>query len=90
SSGGDEETELDEASTTTATASQHHHQQHQQHQQECYTMDQLWNEIAAAEAEAGYVADSWGAGHHHGAAVELPSPVWEFCWDYSLWRIDDE
>jgi transcription factor MYB, plant len=95
SSGGDDEAELDEASTTTATASQHHHQQHQQqpHQQECYTMDQLWNEIAAAEAAASYM-DSWGIGGHAAPASEPPlmpsSPVWEFCSDYSLWRIDDE
>ncbi|GJN36294.1 hypothetical protein PR202_gb25141 [Eleusine coracana subsp. coracana] len=83
-----QEAELEEAAMATTAASQHQHQEHS------YTMDQLWNEIAAAE-EAGYVADHWGFGQHHGgAAVELPSmpsPVWELCPDYySLWRIDDE
>ncbi|KAK3137697.1 hypothetical protein QOZ80_5BG0456000 [Eleusine coracana subsp. coracana] len=93
----DDEAELDEASTTTTTASQHQHQQQQphQHQQECYTMDQLWNEIAATDAAASYNMDSWGIGHASVPAAEPPlmmpsSPVWEFCSDYSLWRIDDE
>ncbi|KAK3140909.1 hypothetical protein QOZ80_5AG0407660 [Eleusine coracana subsp. coracana] len=81
-----QEADLEESAMATTAASQHQHQEH------CYTMDQLWNEIAAAED--GYGADHWGFGQHHGgAAVELPSmpsPVWEFCADYSLWRIDDE
>jgi transcription factor MYB, plant len=82
SSGGDDEAELDEAST--AIASQHQ----PRYQQECCTMDQLWNEIAAAEAAASYNMYSWGIGPHAAAPVE-PSPLWEFCSDYSLWRIDD-
>ncbi|GJM94380.1 hypothetical protein PR202_ga11020 [Eleusine coracana subsp. coracana] len=94
SSSIDDEAELDEASTTTTTASQHQHQHQQQqpHQQECYTMDQLWNEIAAADAAASYNMDSWGIGHPTAEPpVMMPSsPVWEFCSDYSLWRIDDE
>jgi myb proto-oncogene protein len=59
-------------------------------------MDQFWNEIAAAEAAASYMmADGWGgAGYPAAAAAEPPvipsSPVWEYCSDYSLWRIDDE
>jgi len=91
SGGGDddEDAELDEASTTAA--SQHRHQQQQQ-QESSYTMDQFWNEIAAADAAASYMVDGWG-GAGHPAAAEPPapsSPVWEYCSDYSLWRIDDE
>jgi transcription factor MYB, plant len=84
SDGDDEaEAELDEASTAMAN-------QHQpQYQQECSTMDQLWNEIAAAEAAASYNRYSWGIGPHAAAPVE-PSPLWELCSDDSLWRIDDE
>jgi transcription factor MYB, plant len=52
-------------------------------------MDQLWNEIAAAEAAASYNMDWWGIGSHASAAPS-ESPLWEFCSDYSLWRIDDE
>ncbi|CAN6326462.1 unnamed protein product [Urochloa humidicola] len=86
-SGGDDDAELDEASTTAAS--------HHQHQEEpCYNynaMDQFWNEIAAASY---YMVDGWG-GAGHPAAAEPPaampsSPVWEYCSDYSLWRIDDE
>ncbi|KAG2615980.1 hypothetical protein PVAP13_3NG080477 [Panicum virgatum] len=91
SGGGDddEDAELDEASTTAA--SQHRHQQQQQ-QESSYTMDQFWNEIAAADAAASYMVDGWGgAGHPAAAEPPLPSsPVWEYCSDYSLWRIDDE
>ncbi|RLN00988.1 hypothetical protein C2845_PM06G08940 [Panicum miliaceum] len=92
SGGGDDEddAELDEASTTAA--SQHRHQQ-QQEEESSYTMDQFWNEIAAADAAASYMmVDGWG-GAGHPAAAEPPvpsSPVWEYCSDYSLWRIDDE
>ncbi|KAK8456736.1 hypothetical protein SEVIR_3G062901v4 [Setaria viridis] len=88
-SGGDD-AELEEASTATAAS------QHQQPQEYCCTMDQLWNEIAAADAAASYVLDGWGAAGHcyYGAAAEPPpmpsSPVWEYSSDYSLWRIDDE
>jgi len=90
SGGGDveDDAELDEASTTAA--SQHRHQQQQQ--ESSYTMDQFWNEIAAADAAASYMVDGWG-GAGHPAAAEPPapsSPVWEYCSDYSLWRIDDE
>jgi len=88
SGGGDddEDAELDEASTTAA--SQHRHQQ----QESSYTMDQFWNDIAAADAAASYMVDGWGgAGHPAAAEPPLPSsPVWEYCSDYSLWRIDDE
>jgi len=91
SGGGDveDDAELDEASTTAA--SQHRHQQQQQ-QESSYTMDQFWNEIAAADAAASYMVDGWGgAGHPAAAEPPLPSsPVWEYCSDYSLWRIDDE
>ncbi|XP_062232378.1 myb-related protein MYBAS1-like [Phragmites australis] len=80
-----DEAELEEASTTAA--SQH---QQQPHQEECCTMDQLWNEIAAADAAESYVVDSWGACHGAAAEAEPSSPVWEFCSDYSLWGIDDE
>jgi transcription factor MYB, plant len=52
-------------------------------------MDQLWNEIAAAEAAASYNMDWWGIGSHASAAPS-ESPLWEFCSDYPLWRIDDE
>jgi myb proto-oncogene protein len=54
SGGGDDEddAELDEASTTAA--SQHRHQQQQQ-EESSYTMDQFWNEIAAADAAASYM-----------------------------------
>ncbi|TVU18246.1 hypothetical protein EJB05_34335, partial [Eragrostis curvula] len=84
-----DDAELDEASTTTTTTPASHPQQ-----QEGYTMDQLWSEIAAAEAAASYM-DSWGIVGCHAAAApaepaSMPSPVWEFCSDYSLWRIDDE
>jgi len=51
-------------------------------------MDQLWNEIAAAEIYPDMMT-SWGGGHVV-AAAEPSSPVWGFCEDYSLWRIDDE
>ncbi|KAG2624147.1 myb-related protein MYBAS1-like isoform X2 [Panicum virgatum] len=90
-SGGDgDDAELEEASTAAAAASQH-----EEPAEYCCTMDQLWNEIAAADAAASYVLDSWGAGHcYYGAAAEPPpmpsSPVWEYSSDYSLWRIDDE
>ncbi|CAL4896025.1 unnamed protein product [Urochloa decumbens] len=91
SGGGELELELEEASTAAAAASQQ-----QQPQEYCCSMDQLWNEIAAADAAASYVLDGWGAGHcYYGAAAEQPaampsSPVWEYSSDYSLWRIDDE
>lgn len=96
SSGGcdndDEDAELDEASTTAA--SQHHH--HQQQQEECYASDHFWNDIAAAEAASYMLFDGWaGAGPGHPAAAaagaEPPSsPTWEYCSDFSLWRIDDD
>ncbi|CAN6358306.1 unnamed protein product [Urochloa humidicola] len=89
--GGDAELELEEASTAaTAAASQHERPEY------CCSMDQLWNEIAAADAAASYVLDGWGAAHgYYGAAGDPPpamppSPVWEYSSDYSLWRIDDE
>ncbi|KAG2615985.1 hypothetical protein PVAP13_3NG082166 [Panicum virgatum] len=88
-SGGDD-AELEEASTATAAASQH-----EEPQEYCCTVDQLWTEIAAADAAASYVLDGWGSGHcYYSAAAEPPpmpsSPVWEYSSDYSLWRIDDE
>ncbi|RLN29776.1 hypothetical protein C2845_PM05G10540 [Panicum miliaceum] len=87
---GEDDAELDEESTTAA--SQHRHQQQQQ-EESSYTMDQFWNEIAAADAAASYMmVDGWG-GAGHPAAAEPPvpsSPVWEYLSDYSLWRIDDE
>ncbi|PUZ63706.1 hypothetical protein GQ55_3G089500 [Panicum hallii var. hallii] len=88
-SGGDD-AELEEASTATAAATQH-----EEPQEYCCAMDQLWNEIAAADAAASYALDGWGAGHcYYVAAAEalaMPSsPVWEYSSDYSLWRIDDE
>ncbi|KAM0856464.1 hypothetical protein ACQ4PT_049078 [Festuca glaucescens] len=53
-------------------------------------MDQLWNEIAAAEIYPDMMM-SWGcSGQVAVRAAEPSSPVWEFCADYSLWRIDDE
>ncbi|CAL4903218.1 unnamed protein product [Urochloa decumbens] len=89
SGGGELELELEEASTAAAAASQH-----EQPQEYCSSMDQLWNEIAAADAASSYVLDGWGAGNSYyiyGAAAEPPSsPVWEYSSDYSLWRIDDE
>jgi myb proto-oncogene protein len=89
---GDDDAEFDEASTTTA-ASQHQH--HHQQQQECYASDHFWNDIAAAEAASYMLMDGWagvGPGPGHPAAgVEPPSsPMWEYCPDYSLWRIDDD
>ncbi|XP_015693361.2 myb-related protein MYBAS2 [Oryza brachyantha] len=84
-SGGDDDA-VDQLVAATTPASHHHHQQ--QEEQMDYTMDQLWNEIAAAEAE------SWaaGCGGHDAAAAAMASPVWDqYCTDdYSLWRIDDE
>ncbi|KAF8725682.1 hypothetical protein HU200_020227 [Digitaria exilis] len=95
SGGGD--AELDEESTAaTAAASQQHEQPQEEEYYCCSAMDELWNEIAAADAAAAasYMLDNWGAGGqcYYGAAVETPppSPVWEYCSDYSLWRIDDE
>ncbi|XP_066362825.1 transcription factor MYB59-like [Miscanthus floridulus] len=100
---GDGDGELEEASTPTAApATKHEQQQQQQQPQEYYgsSMDQLWSEIAAADAAAmSYlVGDAcWGgAGHYYyGAAAEPPpaSPPWEweYCGsDFSLWRIDDQ
>ncbi|CAD6273199.1 unnamed protein product [Miscanthus lutarioriparius] len=89
SGSGDDDAEFDEASTTTA-ASQHQHHHHQQQQQECYASDHFWNDIAAAEAASYMLIDGWaGAGPGHPA--EPPSsPAWEYCSDYSLWRIDDD
>ncbi|KAL6619678.1 hypothetical protein ACP70R_034817 [Stipagrostis hirtigluma subsp. patula] len=92
-SSGDE-AEAEETSGTTAASQQPPPPQQQQQQEYCYTMEQLWNEIAAAEAAASYM-DSWGVVGQGGvgAAAEpsMPaSPVWESCSDYSLWRIDDE
>ncbi|KAK1692241.1 hypothetical protein QYE76_008938 [Lolium multiflorum] len=53
-------------------------------------MDQLWNEIAAAEIYPDMMM-SWGcSGQVAVPVVEPTSPAWEFCADYSLWRIDDE
>ncbi|KAM0898321.1 hypothetical protein ACQ4PT_022004 [Festuca glaucescens] len=53
-------------------------------------MDQLWNEIAAAEIYPDMMM-SWGGSCQVAVpAAEPSSPVWEFCADYSLWRIDDE
>ena len=102
SSGGDnddEDAELDEASTTTAASQHqyHHQQQQQQQQQECYASADhfFWNDIAAAEAASYMFIDGWaGAGPGHPAAAEVgaeppSSPTWEYCSDYSLWRIDD-
>jgi len=53
-------------------------------------MDQLWNEIAAAEIFPDMMMSWGGSGHVAVPATEPSSPVWEFCADYSLWRIDDE
>uniref|UniRef100_A0A0E0KXR0 Uncharacterized protein n=1 Tax=Oryza punctata TaxID=4537 RepID=A0A0E0KXR0_ORYPU len=74
---GDDEA-VDQLVAATTPASQHQ-------QQMDYTMDQLWNDIAAAE-EADTSYDAAAAA----AMTSPPSPVWEFCTDYSLWRIDDE
>ncbi|KAF6987543.1 hypothetical protein CFC21_005177 [Triticum aestivum] len=55
-------------------------------------MDQLWNDIAASERYPEMMM-SWGVAGHvvmPAPAVEPSSPVWEFCEDYSLWRIDDQ
>ncbi|KAM3406352.1 hypothetical protein ACQJBY_000436 [Aegilops geniculata] len=55
-------------------------------------MDQLWNDITASESYPEMMM-SWGAAGHvamPAPAVEPSSPVWEFCEDYSLWRIDDQ
>ncbi|OQU77249.1 transcription factor MYB59-like [Sorghum bicolor] len=101
---GDEDAELEEASTATTAAGTTKQQQQQQqplpqeYYDGCSTMDQLWNEIAAADAAAmSYVVDAcWnGAGHYYygAAAAEPPpaSPPWEYCGpDFSLWRIDDQ
>ncbi|KAL6864668.1 hypothetical protein ACP4OV_015819 [Aristida adscensionis] len=103
SSGDEADADADAEETSAATAASHQHQYQQAPppppppppQEYFSTMDQLWNEIAAAEAVASYV-DSWEAGHGAAAAAaamepSMPaSPVWEFCSDYSLWRIDDE
>lgn len=96
SGGEDEDAELDEASTTTTTttASQRQHQDddHQQQHQECYASDHFWNDIAAAEAAIYMLIDGgWtGSGPGHPAADPPSSPAWEYCSDYSLWRIDDD
>ncbi|KAF8666847.1 hypothetical protein HU200_053366 [Digitaria exilis] len=94
---GDDDAELDEAASTTTASHQHHHQQQQKQQDSTITMDQFWNEIAAADAAASYMmvdGGCWGGAGHPGAAAVEPSmpasPVWEDCSDYSLWRIDDE
>ncbi|KAG8066962.1 hypothetical protein GUJ93_ZPchr0005g16060 [Zizania palustris] len=87
STGEDEAVDQMVAATTPARQQCHPHHQHLD-----YTMDQLWNEMAAADAETNYV-ESWavaGVGHDDAAAAMPASPVWEFCTDYSLWRIDDE
>ncbi|KAK1641578.1 hypothetical protein QYE76_059383 [Lolium multiflorum] len=55
-------------------------------------MDQLWNEIAAADIYPDMMM-SWGGGLVAVAAAVEPtpsSPVWESCADYSLWKIDDQ
>jgi myb proto-oncogene protein len=96
---GDDDAELEEWTPTAAPATKHEQQQPQpqEYYDGCSTMDQLWNEIAAADAAAmNYlVGDAWGgAGHYYyGAAAEPPpaSPPWEYCGsDFSLWRIDDQ
>ena len=53
-------------------------------------IDQLWNDIAASESYPEMMM-SWGSAGNVAVAapVEPSSPVWEFCEDYSLWRIDD-
>jgi len=96
----DDDAELEEASTPTAAPATKHEQQQpepQEYYDGCSTMDQLWNEIAAADAAAmSYVVDAcWsGAGHYYySAAAEPPpaSPPWEYSGsDFSLWRIDDQ
>ncbi|KAL5231985.1 hypothetical protein ABZP36_030761 [Zizania latifolia] len=89
SSGGEDEA-VDQLVAATTPVSQQHHPQQQMDMD--YTMDQLWNEIAAADAKTSY-AESWavaGGGHDDATAAMPASPVWEFCTDYSLWRIDDE
>ncbi|CAL5097303.1 unnamed protein product [Urochloa decumbens] len=94
SAGDEDDAELDEASTTAASQHHHHHQQKQQEESSCYNaMDQFWNEIAAADAAAAasyYMVDGWGGAGHPAAGEPPPSPVWEYCSDYTLWRIDDE
>ncbi|PWZ18108.1 Myb-related protein MYBAS2 [Zea mays] len=89
--------ETEEASTPTAAPATKHDEEPQPQPQECYDspMDQLWNEIAAADAAAmSYlVVDAcWGgaaAGGHcyyYGAAAASAasppppaSPPWEYC-----------
>lgn len=53
-------------------------------------IDPLWNDIAASESYPEMMM-SWGSAGNVAVAapVEPSSPVWEFCEDYSLWRIDD-
>ncbi|KAG8084566.1 hypothetical protein GUJ93_ZPchr0010g11058 [Zizania palustris] len=84
SSGGEDEAVDQLVAVTTPASQQQHHPQQQMDMD--YTMDQLWNEIAAADAKTSY-AESWAVAT---AAAMPASPVWEFCTDYSLWRIDDE
>jgi transcription factor MYB, plant len=89
--------ETEEASTPTAAPATKHDEEPQPQPQECYDfpMDQLWNEIAAADAAAmSYlVVDAcWGGaavgGHcyYYGAAAASAasppppaSPPWEYC-----------
>jgi hypothetical protein len=80
--------EAEEDATTSASASE----DKKEVQSYCAAveMDQLWNDIAAAEIFPGMMM-SWGNNHvAAAAAVEPSSPAWELCSDYPLWRIDDE
>jgi len=81
-------TEAEEEATTSASASE----EKKEVPPYCAVveMDQLWNEIAAAEIYPDMMMSWGGSGHVAVPAVEPSSPAWEFCADYSLWRIDDE
>lgn len=55
-----------------------------------YTMDQIWNEIAASESVSQLSFDEYKGGS--ACNMECPpvsSPIWEDC-SASLWRMEDE
>ncbi|XP_039028240.1 transcription factor MYB59-like isoform X2 [Hibiscus syriacus] len=58
-----------------------------------YSMDEIWNYIDMSEEKTMGLPLSGNNGTEEGCNFSCPSmasPSWDFYWDYSLWKMDEE
>ncbi|GMI84067.1 myb domain protein 48 [Hibiscus trionum] len=48
-----------------------------------YSMDEIWKDIEKT-------SENSSPGEGCNSMVAFPSPSWDFCWDYSLWKMEEE